>query len=137
MKGNGIKAAGLRIDWTELMRFKRSFVESVSASKERNFAQAGISAFHGRARFVGPTTVQVDVVSMRRIHVLGEERRSNRGSPSSTAVHVSCATSSATASSRTKMRAILTSAVQAIDERGVRQNVPREQTRDERRIVAS
>ena len=59
MKGKGIQAAKLQIDWPELMRFKRSFTEPVPKRREEGFAKAGISAFHGRARFAGPTTIQV------------------------------------------------------------------------------
>ena len=59
MKGKGIHAAELQIDWPELMRFKRSFTEPVTKRREDDFAKAGIAAFHGRARFAGPTTVQV------------------------------------------------------------------------------
>jgi glutathione reductase (NADPH) len=60
MNGKGILAEKLLIDWQELMRFKRSFTEPVPKSREEMFAKAGIAAFHGRARFVGPSTVQVD-----------------------------------------------------------------------------
>src|SRR6202047_2854557 len=59
MKGKGIQASKLRIDWPELMRFKRSFTEPVPKRRESGFTKAGIAAFHGRARFAGPTTVQV------------------------------------------------------------------------------
>jgi glutathione reductase (NADPH) len=59
MKGKGVQAAKLRIDWPELMRFKRSFTEPVPKRREEGFAKAGIAAFHGRARFAGPMTVQV------------------------------------------------------------------------------
>lgn len=59
MKGKGIQAEKLQIDWQELMRFKRSFTEPVPKHREEGFAKAGIAAFHGRARFVGPSTVQV------------------------------------------------------------------------------
>jgi glutathione reductase (NADPH) len=59
MKGKGIQTEKLQIDWQELMRFKRSFTEPVPKSREQMFAKAGITAFHGRARFVGPSEVQV------------------------------------------------------------------------------
>jgi glutathione reductase (NADPH) len=59
MKGKGIQAAKLRIDWPELMRFKRSFTKPVPKRREDEFRKAGIAAFHGRARFTGPTTVRV------------------------------------------------------------------------------
>jgi glutathione reductase (NADPH) len=59
MKGKGIQAEKLQINWPELMRFKRSFTEPVPKRREDGFAKAGIAAFHGRARFAGPTTLQV------------------------------------------------------------------------------
>jgi glutathione reductase (NADPH) len=59
MKGKGIQAAKLQIDWSELMRFKRSFTEPVPKRREEGFAKAGVAAFHGRAGFVGPTAIQV------------------------------------------------------------------------------
>jgi len=59
MNGKGIQAEKLQIDWPELMRFKRSFTEPVPKRREDGFAKAGIAAFHGEARFVGPTTLQV------------------------------------------------------------------------------
>jgi glutathione reductase (NADPH) len=60
MKGKGIQAENLQIDWPELMSFKRSFTEPVPKRREEGFAKAGIAAFHGRARFTGSTTVQVE-----------------------------------------------------------------------------
>src|ERR1700681_1424069 len=59
MKGKGIQAAKLQIDWPELMRFKRSFTEPVPKRREEGFTKAGVAAFHGRAHFVDPTAVQV------------------------------------------------------------------------------
>src|ERR1700732_1165903 len=59
MKGKGIKDAQRQNDWSELMRFKLSFTEPVPKRREGGFEKAGIAAFHGRARFAGPTTVQV------------------------------------------------------------------------------
>jgi glutathione reductase (NADPH) len=59
MKGKGVRAEKLQIDWPELMRFKRSFTEPVPERREHGFAIAGIATFHGRACFAGPTTVKV------------------------------------------------------------------------------
>jgi len=59
MKGNGVQAEQLQIDWSELMRFKRTFTGPVPRDREEAFVKAGIATFHGRARFVGPSTVQV------------------------------------------------------------------------------
>lgn len=59
MSGYGVDSEKLRIDWSDLMRFKRTFTEPVPKQHEAMFAKAGIAAFHGRARFTGPTSVQV------------------------------------------------------------------------------
>src|SRR5260370_2003217 len=60
MKGKGIRAEDLQIDWQELIRFKRSCTGPVPKNREEGFVKAGIAAFHGRARFGGPSSVQVN-----------------------------------------------------------------------------
>ena len=57
--GSGIRAEQLQIDWPELMRFKRTFTGPLPRNREDAFVKAGGATFHGRARFVGPSTVQV------------------------------------------------------------------------------
>jgi glutathione reductase (NADPH) len=59
MHGKGVRPEQLKIDWQELMQFKRSFTEPVPKQREAGLAKAGIAAFHGRASFVGPSTIQV------------------------------------------------------------------------------
>lgn len=51
MSGHGVHTNDERIDWAELMRFKRTFTDPVPKSQEESFAKAGIAPFHGRARF--------------------------------------------------------------------------------------
>ncbi len=69
MSGRGVRPDEARIVWAELMRFKRSFTDPVPKSQEQSFAKAGIAAFHGRARFVGSTVVEVgaDVLEARHV----------------------------------------------------------------------
>jgi glutathione reductase (NADPH) len=59
MQERGVRAGGLSIDWPELMRFKRSFTEPVSASRREQLAGAGIETFDGVARFTGRAQVHV------------------------------------------------------------------------------
>jgi glutathione reductase (NADPH) len=54
VKGN------LEIDWPELMRFKRTFTDPVPKHKEQSFEQAGIKSFHGRAKFIDRTAVEIE-----------------------------------------------------------------------------
>jgi glutathione reductase (NADPH) len=83
MKGSGIHVAELQIDWPELMRFKRSFTEPVTKRREDDFAKAGIAAFDGRARFAGPTTVQVgeETLEGRYVVIAAGEAPADLGIP--------------------------------------------------------
>jgi glutathione reductase (NADPH) len=59
MHGRGV-AGDLRINWKELIAFKRTFTDPVPKKREESFAKQGIDAFHGVARFDGPDTVIVE-----------------------------------------------------------------------------
>jgi glutathione reductase (NADPH) len=50
----------LRINWKELIAFKRTFTDPVPKKREESFAQQGIDAFHGMAHFDSPDTVIVE-----------------------------------------------------------------------------
>src|SRR5438477_1869734 len=54
LDGRGLRRAGARIDWKDLIKFKRTFTDPAPKAKEEGFRKAGIATFHGRARFVGP-----------------------------------------------------------------------------------
>jgi len=86
MGGKGIRAEHTRIDWPELIRFKRSFTDPVPKSLEARFAEAGIAMFHGRAQFISHNAVQVagdrlearyvvigTGAKPRRLNIAGEE----------------------------------------------------------------
>src|SRR3989442_413531 len=60
LAGKGVRARELAIDWPELMRFNRTFTDPVPELTEQGWAKAGVDQFHGRARFVGPTTLVVE-----------------------------------------------------------------------------
>lgn len=70
MAGKGVRADRIAIDWVELMRFKRAEIDPAPAFFARNFAQVGIEGLHGRARFVGPTTLAVGTTRLEGTHVL-------------------------------------------------------------------
>ncbi len=59
MAGKGVSCNDVKIDWPGLIQFKRTFTQPVPADREQRFSQAGIAVFHGRARFIDKTTVQV------------------------------------------------------------------------------
>lgn len=70
MKGKGVLDNHAGIDWQALMRFKRTFTDPVPRHREEGLAKAGIVAFHGRARFVGPNAVQVGEEMLEGRYVL-------------------------------------------------------------------
>lgn len=59
MRGHGV-AGKLGIDWPDLIAFKRTFTDSVPAKHERMYAEKGIDAFHGHARFTGRNAIKVN-----------------------------------------------------------------------------
>ena len=71
MQGKGVRAEQARAEWPGLMRFKRSMIERVPKYREESFSRSGIAAFHGRARFVGPTAIRVgeDILEGRNLVV--------------------------------------------------------------------
>jgi glutathione reductase (NADPH) len=52
MRLNGV-AGELYIDWPDLIAFKRTFTDPVPKNRERTYAEKGIDAFTGKARFAG------------------------------------------------------------------------------------
>ena len=76
MADKGVPAGGLAIDWPALMRFKRSLVDPTTERTEQAWAQMGVEQFHGRARFVGPTTLAVgdDRLTGRRVLIAAGSR---------------------------------------------------------------
>ena len=59
MQGKGISSKDIRINWSDLAHFKRSFTDPFPKSREEGFVKAGVTPFHGHARFIGPTTIEV------------------------------------------------------------------------------
>lgn len=87
MQGKGVSSSDIHINWPDLARFKRSFTDPFPKEKEESFLKAGITPFHGYARFSGPTTIKVEDGNMltskyvlvatgakpRKLNIPGEE----------------------------------------------------------------
>src|SRR5262249_60649975 len=69
MRGHGVTGEA-RIDWRDLMMFKRSFTDAVPRNRERDFAENGIDAFHGLARFTDRDVVVVEGRELKARHIL-------------------------------------------------------------------
>jgi glutathione reductase (NADPH) len=69
MQGHGV-AGELRINWPELIAFKRTFTDPVPQKQEARYAAQGIDGFHGLARFTGPDAVTVEGQELKARHIL-------------------------------------------------------------------
>jgi glutathione reductase (NADPH) len=69
MKGRGVEG-DLGIEWHDLMAFKRGFTDPVPGKQERRYADQGVDAFHGPARFTGPDAVAIGEQEFKARHVL-------------------------------------------------------------------
>lgn len=57
-EGVGINTP-LKLDWTSLIEFKKTFTEGYSSKTERHLVEMGIDTYHGRAHFENQNTVVV------------------------------------------------------------------------------
>jgi glutathione reductase (NADPH) len=69
MSGNGVEGE-VRIDWLDLIRFKRTFTDPVPEKHEHRYRTKGIETFHGAARFIGPNSIKVAGAELRGRHIL-------------------------------------------------------------------
>jgi glutathione reductase (NADPH) len=70
MDGKGIHGNDARIEWSELMRFKRTFTDPVPEEREKTFAKARIGTVHGVARFTNSNQLQVGEEILEGRHIL-------------------------------------------------------------------
>jgi glutathione reductase (NADPH) len=69
MRGHGV-AGEVRIDWPELIAFKRTFTDPIPQKHERSYAEHGIDTLHGHARFTDRNTMVVDGTALEGRHFL-------------------------------------------------------------------
>jgi len=70
MRGKGVEAEDIRINWADLMAFKRTFTDKMPDRVEGNLTRNGVTTFHGSARFINETTVSVDGTELSGRYVL-------------------------------------------------------------------
>ena len=67
--GNG-PTGDLRLDWSALIAFKRTFVDSAPQGIEDYLKSAGVETLHGQARFTGPASLTVEGVAHAAEHIV-------------------------------------------------------------------
>ena len=50
----------IHINWSDLIRFKRTFTEPFPEHRENGYIKAGINVFHGHAKFIGRNNIEVE-----------------------------------------------------------------------------
>ena len=60
----------LHIEWQKLMAFKRSFTEPVPEKMEHRYVDKGIDTYHGKAKFTGKNTIDVNGQALEASHIL-------------------------------------------------------------------
>lgn len=70
MRGKGIDADGLTINWADLMRHKRGFTEPVPQNMERSLIGNGVETLHGAAAFATPSLLDIDGAIYESTHFL-------------------------------------------------------------------
>lgn len=71
LQSAGIDGADeLSLNWVRMMAFKHQFTDPVPEKRERVFREAGIDAFHGPARFLGPNLIGVREKRIEADHIL-------------------------------------------------------------------
>src|SRR5258708_25342733 len=69
MRGHGVDGDA-RIDWPDLIRFKRSFTDPIPEEHEHLYHEAGIATYHGTARFTGPNSLNVGEKGLTGANIL-------------------------------------------------------------------
>ncbi len=69
MRGRGVTGE-IGISWPDLIAFKRTFTDPVPQKQEQRYAERGIAAFHGKARFTGRATIEVERQTLQARQVL-------------------------------------------------------------------
>jgi glutathione reductase (NADPH) len=69
MHGNGV-VGDVHIEWGKLMAFKRSFTDPVPDKMESRYSDKGIDTYHGKAKFTGRNTVEVNGETLESKYIL-------------------------------------------------------------------
>ena len=69
MRGHGTEGSP-RVNWRELMAFKRSFTDPIPHKQEQRYTDKGIDAFHGLACFTGPDAITVKGQELKARYIL-------------------------------------------------------------------
>lgn len=70
MRGKGVDADGLKINWADLMKHKRGFTDPVPQNMEHGLIRNGVETLHGTAIFTAPSLLDIDGDTYESTHFL-------------------------------------------------------------------
>lgn len=70
MRGKGIDAGDLTINWTELMKHKHGFTDEVPQNIEDGLTGNGVATLHAEARFTDKNRINIDGATYEAAHFL-------------------------------------------------------------------
>lgn len=70
MRGKGIDAGDLSINWADLMKHKHGFTDPVPRNLEHELADNGVATLHGEARFTDKNRIAIDGTDYEAGHFL-------------------------------------------------------------------
>jgi glutathione reductase (NADPH) len=70
MRGKGIDADGLSINWADLMKHKHGFTDPVPQNLEDGLTGSGVATLHGQARFTDKNRIEIDGTAYEAGHFL-------------------------------------------------------------------
>ena len=87
MSGHGV-TGDVRIDWAELMAFKRTFTEPVPDNLEKSLSKLDVATYHGGARFVDRNRLSVGDTTLSADHIVIAAGAKPQDLPISGAAHL-------------------------------------------------
>ena len=70
MRGKGIDAGDLTINWADLMRHKHGFTDEVPQNMEDGLTGNGVTTLHGKARFTDKNRIEINGTTYEAAHFL-------------------------------------------------------------------
>ncbi len=70
MRGKGIDAGDLTINWADLMRHKHGFTDEVPQNMEDGLTGNGVTTLHGKARFTDKNRIEINGATYAAAHFL-------------------------------------------------------------------